>query len=167
MMYKSMMEDAKSKGIATEKVMWDSIDELEDMLCTLKKEHPEMYWVFIKKTHKAIFGAHYNEDFGEWRIEQMFFKDKNGMEHKSPYWRKEDYRAVYEANKGKLKNPKYTCWDLAVTLEMLRSDNYCLYKSWWPEATDEQLNGKIIEAAINYLNDDDDMEGKIWHRFEK
>lgn len=166
-MYKSMIEDAKAKGIATEKIMWESVGELDDMLCVLKEEHPEMYWVFIKKTHKAIFGAHYNEGFGEWRISQMHFKDKAGVEHKSPHWHKEDYKVVYEANKSKLKNQKYTCWDLAVTIEMIYSDNICLYRSWWPDATQEQLEEKVVEAALNYLNDDDDMEGKIWNRFEK
>lgn len=166
MMYKSMMEDAKAKGIATEKVMWDSIDELEDMLCTLKKEHPEMYWVFIKKTHKAIFGAHYNEDFGEWRIEQMYYKDKQGNIHHAPHWTKSQYKEVYEMNKMKLKNQKYTCWDLAVTAEMLYCDNICMYRGWWSNATEADLDNKVLEAAINYLNDDDDIEGKIWNRFE-
>lgn len=167
MMYKNMMNEAKRKGLATEKVMWESVDDLENMLCVLQQEHPDMYWSFIKKTHKTIFGPHYNEEFGEWRIAQMRFRDKAGVEHQAPHWYKDDYRRVYEVSKPKLKNQRYTCWDLAVTLEMIYSDDFCLYKSWWPQATDEQLEEKVLEAAINYLNDDDDPEGKIWCRFEK
>ena len=166
-MYKAMVEEARKRGLSTEKVMWDSVDEVDAMLCMLEKEHPELYWRFIKRSHKAIFGPHYNEDFGEWRISQMHYRDKNGMEHRSPHWYKEDYKKVYEAYKSRLKNPKYTCWDMAVTLEMLFSDNICLYRGWWPQATQDQLEEKVLEAAINYLNDDDDLEGKIWERFEK
>ena len=56
-------------------------------------------------------------------------------------------------------------WDLAVTLEMLYSDNICMYREWWPEANDSVLEAKVIDAAVNYLNDDDDPDGKIWKRF--
>lgn len=33
MKYKEMLEHAKAKGLASEKTMWDSIDDIEDMLC--------------------------------------------------------------------------------------------------------------------------------------
>jgi hypothetical protein len=56
-------------------------------------------------------------------------------------------------------------WDFAVTIEMIYSDDYCLYNEWWPDASQEVIESKVVDAAINYLNDDDDTEGKIWKRF--
>ena len=39
--YKEMIEDAKKKGLASEKAMWESVDDLDDMLCDMKREHPD------------------------------------------------------------------------------------------------------------------------------
>ena len=165
-MYKKMIDEARKQGLTSEKIMVASIADVEDLLEAIKEQHEELYWKFIKKQHEHMFGCHYNEAFGMWRIEQMHYKDKTGVVHQSPHWTKDQYKAAYETVKSKLP-ATYNCWDFAVTLEMLRSDNICMYKSWWPEATDEQLDAKVVEAAVNYLNDDDDPDCKIWHRFEK
>lgn len=164
-MYKSIIEEAKAKGIATEKIMWDSVADVEAMLAVMREEHEDMYWAFIKKTHRTIFGPHYNENFAEWRIKQMYYKDKSGNVHRAPHWSKEEHRAAYEAVKAKLP-ASYNMYDFAVTLEMLWSDDICLFRMWWPEAPEAQLEGKVVEAAVNYLNDADAEDGKIWHRFE-
>lgn len=166
MMYKTMIEEAKAKGVASEKAMWGGIDDVEELLEVIKAEHPEHYWRFIKRQHERMFGCHYNENFAMWRIEQMHYKDKAGAVHHAPHWTKEQHKAAYDAVKSKLPST-YNCWDFAVTLEMLYSDNICMYRSWWPDATQEQLEGKVVEAAVNYLTDDDDPDCKIWHRFEK
>lgn len=165
-MYKRMIEEARAKGLASEKIMNVAIDDVQELLYKIKDAHPELYWHFIKRQHERIFGCHYNENFGMWRIEQMYYKDKAGTEHRAPHWTKDQYKTAYEAMKAKLPST-YNCWDFAVTLEMLYSDNICLFRSWWPEATEEQLEGKVVEASVNYLNDDDDPDCKIWKRFEK
>ena len=63
MMYKKMIEDAKAKGLTSDKAMWESIDELDDMLCVMKKEHPDKYWKFIRKQHGIMYNNHYDEEF--------------------------------------------------------------------------------------------------------
>lgn len=161
-----MIEEAKAKGVASEKAMWGGIDDVEELLEVVKAEHPEHYWRFIKRQHERMFGCHYNENFAMWRIEQMHYKDKAGAVHPAPHWTKEQHKAAYDAVKSKLPST-YNCWDFAVTLEMLYSDNICMYRTWWPDATQEQLEGKVVESAVNYLTDDDDPDCKIWHRFEK
>lgn len=165
-MYKKMIEEARAKGFTSEKVMNTAIDDVQELLCAIKELHPELYWDFIKHQHEKMFGCHYNEVFGVWRIEQMHWKDKTGAVHHAPHWTKEQQRSAYESVKSKLPST-YNCWDFAVTLEMLYSDLVGMYERWWPDATDEQIEAKIVESAVNYLNDDDDMDCKIWHRFEK
>lgn len=165
-MYIKMIEEARAKGLTSEKIMNASIADVQDLLDQIKGAHEDLYWRFIKKQHEHMFGCHYNENFGMWRIEQMHYKDKAGSIHKAPHWTKDQYKTAYESVKSKLP-ATYNCWDFAVTLEMLYSDNICMYKAWWPDAADDVLEGKVVDAAINYLNDDDDTDCKIWHRFEK
>ena len=88
-MYKKMIEEAKAKGITTEKMMWESMDDMEELLCVMKKEHPDKYWKFIRKQHGIMYNNHYTEEFARWDIEQM---KPLGM-----YWSKSQ---VEEATKG-------------------------------------------------------------------
>ena len=160
--YDLIKEYGTGKG---EKTMWATTKIVSDFLRPMKDAHPEMYWKLIKDTYAAMCGPHFNENFAMWQIGQMYYKDKKGETHHGARWTKEQYKATYDAVKSKLKSSAYNIWDWAVTLEMLAHDNMCLYKEWWPNISDADLDAKFIDAAINYLNDDDDPEGKIWHRF--
>ena len=160
--YDLIKEYGAGKG---EKVMWASTQMVSDYIKPMKHSDPEGYWKLMKDTYAIMCGKHYNEEFAMWQIGEMHFKDKKGEVHHAPHWTVEQYKAAYESVKSKIKNSAYNMWDFAVTIEMLYSDNYCMYKEWWPDAPDRVIEGKVIEAAINYLNDDDDIEGKIWKRF--
>jgi hypothetical protein len=161
-----MIEEAKASGVTTEKAMWQGIEDVEQLLEIVKKDHPDHYWAFLRRTHERMYGCHYNKAFADWRIAQMYWKDKQGNTHHAPHWTSEQHKGAYEAMKAKIP-ATYNCYDFAVTLEMIYSDNICLYRSWWPEATDADLEAKVVDAAVNYLKDDDDPDCKIWHRFEK
>lgn len=162
--YDLIKEYGKGKS---EPVMWAVTKRVSDFLEPFENSHPREYWGLIKDTYSLMCGPHYNECFASWQIEQMYYKDKAGTTHQSPHWTKAQYKEAFELIRPKLKSANYNCWDVAVTLEMLYSDNICMYRSWWPGATEKELETKVAEAAINYLNDDDDSEGKIWHRFHK
>ena len=160
--YDLIKEYGAGKG---EKVMWETTKIMSDFLRPMKEAHPEMYWKLLKDTYAAMCGPHYMENFAMWQIEQMHYKDKKGEVHHAPHWNKAQYKVAFDAIKPKLKNSSYNMWDVAVTLEMLYSDNICMYREWWSGASESDLDNKVIDATINYLNDDDDLEGKIWHRF--
>ena len=160
--YDLLKEYATGKG---EKAMWASAHRVSEYIKPMKETDPEGYWKLIKDTYADMCGKHYNEDFAMWQIEQMHFTDKRGEVHHAPHWNKSQYKSAYDSVKSKIKNSHYNMWDFAVTLEMLYSDNICMYKEWWADATQEILEQKVIEASINYLNDDDDADGKIWKRF--
>lgn len=151
-----------------EAVMWAAAKRVSEYLEELKEREPERYWGIIKETYADMCGPHFNEEFAVWQIEQMFYKDMNGEVHYAPNWSVQQYRNSFEMYKSKLRNKAYTCWDWAVAIEMCYTDNHCLLKMWFPNATEDEIKAKALDMAVNYLNDDDDNdEGRIWHRFNK
>lgn len=42
-----------------------------------------------------------------------------------------------------------------------------IYKQWFPNLTEEQLDEKIIHSAINFWFEDEDTgSGKVWNYFK-
>lgn len=161
--YDIVSKYGKGKG---ESQMWESVKYISDFIEPMKNSHKEEYWKFIKGLYASIAGKHYNEEFAEWQVEQMYFIDRTGNMHKAPYWTKETIKEIYERVKSKIP-AVYNCWDFYVTLNMIKSDNYCMLKEWFPE--EESLDEKLIEMAVNYLNDKDAPypDTKIWCYFNR
>lgn len=161
--YEIIKTYSKGKG---EAAMWDATKMVSDIIEPMKTTHPDKYWELIKSTYALLAGPHFNEEFGAWQIAQMSYKDKNGNIHRAPHWTTAQYAAAYEALRPKIKDDKYTAWDLAVALEMLHTDYICVLREWFPTETDQELDNRVITMALAYLNDEDDKEeGKIWRRF--
>lgn len=137
-----MIEEAKKKGLASEKVMWDSVDDLDDMLCDIKREHPDKYWKFIRKQHGFMYNNHYDERFARWDVEQM---KPLGM-----YW---SLPQIEEVTKGMAFPAGTTPWDKFVAFNSFANDLH-------DTIPDEQ----IINAAHAFWFADKDWkgEGKIW-----
>lgn len=154
--------NAKAKG--DDKKMWESTKLLSDAICEKCNITEDEYWHLLKEYYCILAGHHYNENFAEWQIKQMYFIDKNGKRHDSPHWTMEQKIEVYKSIKPKLKYD-YNEYDFAVTLEMEFSDNYCMLKEWFPNATEEEMTNKVVDMAINYLNDEDNSSGKIFRYF--
>lgn len=156
MRYKEMIELAQEKGLTSEKLMWESVEKMDKMLCLLKKEHPEEYWEFMREQHSVLWKGHYSEEFAEHDIKHLRYKDKEGKEHSGGYWSKED---VLEVTKG-LAFPSGTndC-DKWVAYNVMYSD---LHKAF----DDEQ----ILKAAYVFFFADDDFDyskgSKIWEYTE-
>ena len=72
--------------------------------------------------------------FAEWQISQMYFINKVGNTHKSPKWTGKKIE-IYDSVKSKLKYD-YNKYDFAVALEIIYSNQYCLFKEWFPEANE-------------------------------
>lgn len=142
MRYKEMIEEAKKKGLASEKVMWESIDDLDEMLCDIKKEHPDKFWKFIRKQHGIMYNNHYDEKFAMWDVERM---KPLGM-----YW---TVTQVEEATRGIPLPSGTTIWDKFVALNSMANDLHGVIP-------DDQ----IIKAALAFWINDKDWkgEGKIW-----
>jgi hypothetical protein len=90
----------------------------------------------------------------------MYYVDSDGR-HYAPYW--EDTSSIYNVSKRRLSKD-YNRWDFEVTMNMIKSDMYPILKEWFPEEKD--LKDKIVELTINWLNDDDYPDHKIWNYFK-
>lgn len=142
MMYKNMIEEAKAKGITTDRAMWESVDDVEELLCAIKKEHPEKYWAFMRKQHGILYNNHYTEEFAMWDVEQM---KPLGI-----YWTKQQ---IEDATKGMPFPVGTTLCDKFVAFNAFANDLK-------PTLTDEQ----ILKSAHAFWFDDKDWKGKnkIW-----
>ena len=75
---------------------------------------------------------------------------------------------MYAAYKSKLAESN-TFWDFYVALNMTKSDNCNLFRSWWPDADEAVLTQKVAEATVNWMDDEDNPlgEGRVWNYFNK
>lgn len=142
MRYKEMIEEAKAKGLTSERIMWDSVDDLDDMLCEMKREHPEKYWKFMRKQHGLLYNNHYDKTFAEWDVEQM--------KPLGAYW---TANQIEDATKAMVFPNGTTVWDKYVAFNAFANDLHGVLP-------DDQ----ILKAAHAFWFADKDFkkEGKIW-----
>lgn len=148
------------KGQGEEK-MWDTIRAVSDAVD--RKMSDKDKEALMAKLHGILSGGHFDEDFAMESVSRMYYTDKDGVKRHAPYWTIPDVAAWYEKVKGKI--PKsYNEWDFFVTANMVASDNWMLLTKWWPGITREELDEKVMELAVNWLNDEDNPFGtsKIW-----
>lgn len=152
MTYKEMLEHAKVKGLASEKTMWDSIDDIEDMLCYMKREHPDKYWRFMRNQHAIMWHDHYSEEFAKYDVDQLEWEDTEGNKHKGAHWTMEQ---VLEASKG-----------LSFPAGTTDSDKWVAFNSMYSDLASICTDAEIIKIAYVFYFKDLDFDytksGKIW-----
>lgn len=151
----------EGKGEAT---MWKSVDIISEML--EEKLTPEEKACLEKKLYALMQGEHYDEHFAKAQVSQMYYTDPQGEKHYAPYWTDDEVKQVWIHAKPRIKTDA-NMWDFYVALNMTKSDNCNLFKSWWPDATNEELSKRIIDATVNWLNDEDAPQGeaRVWRYF--
>lgn len=151
----------EGKGEAT---MWKSVDIISEMLDG--KLTPSEKDCLEIKLYALMQGEHYDEHFAKRQVAKMFYTDPQGTKHEAPYWADDDVKQVYAAYKGKIKG-EVAFWDFYVALNMIKSDNCNLFRSWWPDADASVMTQKIAEATVNWLNDEDSPQGepRVWRYF--
>lgn len=142
MRYKEMIEEAKAKGLASEKTMWESIEDIDEMLCAMKAEHPDKYWKFMRKQHGVMYANHYDEHWA-----------RHDVSHMKPLGEHWSVAQTIEATKGMVKTNEANEWDIYVALNAFANDLH--------NVLNEEL---IVQAAIAFFFADEDFEGngKIW-----
>ena len=145
--------EGSDKMWCTTKILSDAI---EDYVPEKQKE------VIKTKVYYSTFGGHFNRDFADSAISRFYYVDLSGVKRQAPYWTEPEVKAVYESIKNKI--PAYNFYDFEVTLNMVKSDECNKLKKWFPQATDQELMAKLIDEAVNYLDDQDNPYGteKIW-----
>ena len=147
-----------------EAVMWKSVDMISEMLDD--KLTPAEVDCIEKKMYAMMNGEHYDEYFAKKQVSCMFYTDPQGMKHEAPYWTDDDVKQVWAAYRAKIKGD-VNFWDFYVALNMIKSDNCNLFRSWWPDADVATMTTKIAEATVNWLNDEDSPQGdaRVWRYF--
>lgn len=114
--------------------------------------------------YKDIYGivseGHFDEHFAKDAISKMYYEDEYATKHYAPFFTEDDIKNVFEQNKDEI--PDYTIHDLAVTMNMLRSDNNRFYERYAKDDTDR--DEMVVCMAIEYLQDPDAPypTQKIW-----
>lgn len=118
--------------------------------------------ILMNKVYYSTNGGHFNEEFAESAMSKFYYIDADKVRHEAPYWTESEVRDVYRGVKSKI--PAYNFYDFEVTLNMMKSDNCNKLRRWFPDASDEELLEKLVDEAVNYLDDDDNPYGteKIW-----
>lgn len=152
MKYKEMMMEAKAKGLTSEKTMWESIESIEELLHEFKHSHPEQYWEFMRKQHGILWKGHYSDDYAEYDLKHLEYKDKDGNLHQGEHWTKDE---VLKATAGKTFPVGTTDSDKWVAFNVMYAD---LHK-----VLDDE---HILKSAYAYFFDDDDFDytkgSKVW-----
>ena len=145
-----------------ENTMWSTLALVSDAIETLP---PEEKSALVRRVYGVMSGKHYNEEFAREDIARMYYKDEDGVKHYAPYWPDEALRALYNDHKADV--PSYNCWDWMVTMNMIKSDYCPLLFEWFPDDDDDQLDERIVQLAINWLQDEDNPFGssKPWCYF--
>ena len=78
-----------------------------------------------------------------------------------PFFTDEEINEVFDKHKDDISD--YTIHDLAVTMNLLRSDHHVLLERYTEDA--EELKDMVVLMAIEYLQDTDCLHptSKIWH----
>ena len=150
-MYKKMIDQARKDGVASEKIMWESIADVDVLLAEVSEAHPEVVRKFMRRQHELMYGPHYNELMAMEAMKGIRYTDKEGKVREGAYWTVEE---VENATRGMEFPAKTTRWDKFVAFNSFRSD-VC-------RTIDD---AEVLKSAHAFYFADEDFagEGKIWH----
>lgn len=136
---------------------------LDDYLDKEEKHHLE------RKVWCILSDGHYNKEYAEEDVAKMYYM-WNGEKVHAPYYSLEDTTPIYnQLKKSYSILVNYNIYDFYVVMNMIKSDNYVLYKKRFPNYSEERLIELFIEDAINWLDDMDNPYGtsKVWKYLNK
>lgn len=104
---------------------------------------------------------HFDEQLSKEVIKKMWYEDEDGIKHYAPFFKDEEVRAVFDEVMDDISD--YTIHDLAVTMNLLRSDYHDMLEKY--SADEEELKEMVTNMAVGYLQDPDCLHphSKIWH----
>lgn len=95
----------------------------------------------------------------------MLDVNNKGIKIDAPLFSIEATKKIYDRRIRPL-NKDVTMWDVYVALNAQYHDNINLYEKWFPNATNNEIEDKIVEATIsNWFEDEDASSDKVWEYF--
>lgn len=104
---------------------------------------------------------HFDKHFADDAIKKMWYEDEDGIKRMAPFFSDEEIREAFDKHQDDISD--YTIYDLAVTMNLLRSDHHILLERYSKDA--EELKEMVVVMAVEYLQDPDCLHptSKIWH----
>lgn len=154
MNYKSLLEQARTHGVTSEKKMWQAISALSNDLEDLKSKCPDTYWRILRNQHAVMYENHYTELYANYDVNRLEYLDAKGEERTGPHWTRSE---IINATSGMKFHPKVNDWDKYVAFN-------AMYADLCANMTDEEI---LRAAHLFYFCDKDwkpevDDCTKIW-----
>lgn len=119
----------------------------------------------MKDFHEKLIGKHFTEPYALYQVSQMYHTNNKGIKIDAPLFSIEATKKIYDRRIRPL-NKDVTMWDVYVALNAQYHDNINLYEKWFPNATNNEIEDKIVEATIsNWFEDEDASSDKVWEYF--
>jgi hypothetical protein len=146
MKYKEMLEDARQHGINSEKAMYKSIEDIDDLLCIVKEHDKQAYWDFIMTTYGTLYSNHFEtEDFARWFVDRMESTQSDGSKLRGQYW---DCEQVYEAYRG---------MGISIPSEVTKLDLYVAANAAKHDFGSKFSDEQVLEIAYLFYFADEDF----------
>lgn len=143
-----------------------AISCLNPILEYVEKHDSKIFWKTMRSFHEHIRGNHFDELYAKYQVDNMYHTKKNGIICKGEIYSIEDAKRIHEKYIKSIDSSN-NCWDVYVAINAQFHDYYSLYNEWYNNITNEELDIKIIESAINFwFKDEDAGNGKIWNYFK-
>ena len=109
----------------------------------------------------VLSDEHFDKHFADDAISKMWYEDKDGTKLMAPYFTDEEIKKAFKEHQDDISD--YTIHDLAVTMNLLRSDHHVLLERYSKDA--DELLEMVVVMAVEYLQDPDCLHptSKIWH----
>lgn len=119
----------------------------------------ELYHLY-RDIYGVISEGHFDHYIAEDAIKKMYYEDEDGTKHFAPFFTEQVIKEVFDLNKDDISD--YTIHDLAVTMNMLRSDNNRFLEKYAKDSS--EIKEMISFMAVEYLQDPDAPHptSKIW-----
>lgn len=157
--YKSIIPMGKVNG-------WDMIHKFAEVLYNKNLLSEEAVWEMMKDFHEELIGKHFTEPYALHQVSKMYHTNHKGLKIDEPMFSMETAKHIYDKNIRNLSKDITPC-DVYVALNAQYHDNINLYKKWFPDATEDEIEQVIVEATINdWFLDEDAGDSKVWNYFK-
>lgn len=161
-----LIEHYKSTARIDANTAWDIICNFKDAFEKHTNINEDELWKIMKCFHEKMMGKHFTEPYAIHQVSEMYHTNNKGTHIHEPLFTVEDAKKVYDKHIKSL-GKGYTIWDVYVALNAQYHDNINLYNKWFPNATEDEIEEKIVQATIiNWFEDEDGSDDKIWEYFK-
>lgn len=165
MKFEEILEKYKRSGMNSNELI-EAFSGFAPMFNNMKDKDKKAFENAIKKFHEKAEGPHFNEDYAETQVKDMYHTKRNGSICRGEMFTEDEARRIYDREVRRLGG-NYTVWDVYVALNAQYHDYCKLFKEWFGDGNDEKIKEKIAESAVAFWFEDEDAnKGKVWKYFE-